>query len=88
MLPPTPMLKGLFVADCVLLMAWTMAHGEPATPRPDCYRAAGGLLICSEPPPVARGDIPSPKPPSPMDNGAFGTVTPGAALTFQNTGVP
>jgi hypothetical protein len=70
MLPPTRTLKGLFVADCVLLMAWTMAHAEPATPRPDCYRAAGILLICSEPPPVARGDIPSPKPPSPMDNGS------------------
>src|SRR5262245_40943039 len=65
------MLAGLFVAACVLLIAWTMAHAEPAAPRPDCYRAANGLLICSQPPPpVGRGDIPLPKPPSAMDNGS------------------
>src|SRR5262245_54072100 len=67
------MLAGLFVAACVLLIAWTMAHAEPAAPRPDCYRAAGGLLICSQPrPPEGRGDVPLPKPPSPMDNGSSG----------------
>jgi Protein of unknown function (DUF3108) len=62
----------LFVAPCILLLAWTMARAEPAAPRPDCYRAAGGLLICSQPPPppVGRGDTPLPKPPSAMDNGS------------------
>jgi Protein of unknown function (DUF3108) len=64
------MLAGLF-ARCILLVAWTMAHAEPAAPRPDCYRAAGGLLICSQPPPpVDRGESPLPKPPSPPDNGS------------------
>jgi hypothetical protein len=70
MLPQPRMLAGLF-APCILLVAWTMAHAEPAAPRPDCYRAAGGLLICSQPPPpVDRGESPLPKPPSPADNGS------------------
>jgi hypothetical protein len=65
------MLAGLFIAACVLLVAWTMSHAETAAPRPDCYRAANGLLICSQPPsPAGRGDIPLPKPPSSMDNGS------------------
>jgi hypothetical protein len=42
-----------------------------AAPRPDCYRAAGGLLICSQPPPpVGTGETSLPKPSSPTDNGS------------------
>jgi hypothetical protein len=68
-------LAGLLVAVSVLLIAWTMAHAEPAAPRSDCYRAADGLMVCrnlSLPqavPPVRSGDIPLPKPRPPADNG-------------------
>ena len=70
MLLQTRMLAGLFVAACVLLIAWTMAHAEPAASRSDCYRVADGLSVCTQRPPLGRGDIPVPKPPPPMDNGS------------------
>src|SRR5262245_66288979 len=71
MLLQTRMLPGLFVAACVLLIPCTTAHAEPAASRPDCYRVADGLLVCTQRPPTAgRGDIPLPKPPSAMDNGS------------------
>jgi hypothetical protein len=71
MLLQTRMLAGLFVVACVLLIAWTMAHAEPAASQPDCYRVADGLLVCTQrPPSMGRGDIPLPKPPPPMDNGS------------------
>jgi Protein of unknown function (DUF3108) len=71
MLPQTRMLAGLFAAACILLIAWTMPHAEPATSPPDCTRVADGLLVC-RPPPADRDDTTLPKPPPPMDDGSSG----------------
>jgi Protein of unknown function (DUF3108) len=64
MLSQTRMLVGVFATACILLIAWTMPHAEPAASPPDCTRVANGVLVCRPP---DRGDTPLPKPPPPTD---------------------
>jgi Protein of unknown function (DUF3108) len=67
-LSQTRMLVGVFVGACILLIAWTMPHAEPAASPPDCTRGADGMVVCR--PPADRGDTSSPKLPPPTDNGS------------------